>query len=42
MGYISQKMMAGNWAINNVKNSPNKIIIPCRSIEGGKEIIEKN
>ena len=37
-----QKMMAGNWAVmNNIKNAPNKIIIPCRSIEHGEEIIQK-
>lgn len=37
-----QKMMAGNWAvINDIKNAPNKIIIPCRSIEEGQQIIEK-
>ena len=27
--------------INDIKSSPNKIIIPCRSIEHGEEIIEK-
>ncbi len=37
-----KKMMAGNWAVmNDIKNSPNKIIIPCRSIEHGEEIIQK-
>ena len=37
-----QKMMAGNWAvINDIKNAPNKIIIPCSSIKEGEEIIEK-
>lgn len=37
-----EKMMAGNWAvINDIKNPPNKIIVPCRSIEHGKEIIKK-
>ena len=37
-----QKMMAGNLAvINDIKNAPNKIIIPCSSIEDGEEIIEK-
>lgn len=37
-----QKMMAGNWAvINDIKNPPNKIIVPCRSIEHGEEIIKK-
>ena len=35
-------MMAGNWAvINDIKNSPNKIIIPCQSIRDGELIIEK-
>ncbi len=37
-----QKMMAGNWAVmNDIKNPPNKIIIPCRSVQHGEEIIEK-
>lgn len=37
-----QKMMAGNWAVmNDFKNPPNKIIVPCRSIAHGEEIIEK-
>ncbi|GAA0875864.1 hypothetical protein GCM10009118_22730 [Wandonia haliotis] len=37
-----EKMMAGNWAvINDIKNPPNKIIVPCRSIEHGEEIIKK-
>lgn len=37
-----EKMMAGNWAVtNNIKNPPNKIIVPCRSIEHGEEIIKK-
>lgn len=37
-----KKMMAGNLAvINDIKNSPNKIIIPCRSLEHGEEIIIK-
>lgn len=37
-----QKMMAGNWAVmNDIKNPPNKIIVPCRSIEHGEEIIQK-
>lgn len=35
-------MMAGNWAVmNDIKNSPNKIIVPCRSLEHGEEIIKK-
>jgi len=37
-----QKMMAGNLAvINDIKSSPNKIIIQCRSKEHGEEIITK-
>jgi hypothetical protein len=37
-----EKMMAGNWAVmNDIKNAPNKIIIPCRSIQHGEEIIQK-
>lgn len=37
-----QKMMAGNWAVtNDIKNPPNKIIVPCRSKELGEEIIQK-
>lgn len=37
-----QKMMAGNLAvINDIKNAPNKIIVPCRSKEHGEEIITK-
>ncbi|MDR0829165.1 MAG: hypothetical protein LBN95_03525 [Prevotellaceae bacterium] len=37
-----QKMMAGNLAvINDIKSSPNKIIIPCESVIEGEEIIEK-
>lgn len=37
-----QKMMAGNWAVmNDIKNPPNKIIVPCRSIEHGEEIMRK-
>lgn len=35
-------MMAGNWAVmNDIKNPPNKIIVPCRSLTHGEEIIEK-
>ncbi|MES2587913.1 MAG: hypothetical protein V4622_02965 [Bacteroidota bacterium] len=35
-------MMAGNWAvINDIKNAPNKIIIPCSTIENGEEIINE-
>jgi len=34
-----QKMIAGNWAVkNDIKNAPNKIIIPCRSLEHGEEL----
>ena len=34
-------MMAGNFAVvNDIKSSPNKIIIPCRSKEHGEEIIK--
>ena len=34
--------MAGNLAVmNDIKNAPNKIIIPCRSIQHGEEIIQK-
>ena len=37
-----QKMMAGNLAVmNDIKNPPNKIIVQCRSLEHGKEIIQK-
>jgi hypothetical protein len=37
-----QKMMAGNWAVvNDIRNAPNKIIIPCRTYEDGEEIIER-
>lgn len=37
-----EKMMAGNLAvINDIKNAPNKIIIPCRSIEHGEKIMAK-
>lgn len=37
-----QKMMAGNLAvINDIKNAPNKIIIPCSSMQDGEEIIKK-
>lgn len=36
------KMMAGNWAVmNDIKNPPNKIIVPCRSKDHGEEIITK-
>jgi hypothetical protein len=35
-------MMAGNYAVvNDIKSSPNKIIIPCRSMEHGEKIIKK-
>jgi len=37
-----QRMMLGTLAvINDIKNAPNKIIIPCSSIKEGEEIIEK-
>ncbi|WP_107039703.1 hypothetical protein [Brumimicrobium mesophilum] len=37
-----QKMMAGNWAVmNDIKNAPNKIIIPCSTIVEGEEIIQQ-
>lgn len=37
-----QVMMAGNLAvINDIKNSPNKIIITCNSIEHGGKIIDQ-
>lgn len=37
-----RKMMAGNWAVvNDIKNAPNKIIIPCETVEDGEEIISK-
>lgn len=37
-----QDMMAGNLAVvNGIKNSTNKIIIPCRSMEHGEDIIKK-
>lgn len=35
-------MMAGNLAVvNGIKNSQNKIIIPCENIEKGTLIINK-
>ncbi len=37
-----ERMMSNSLAvINDIKNSPNKIIIPCRSKAHGQEIIEK-
>lgn len=37
-----QLMMAGNYAVmNDIKNAPNKLIIPCDSYEHGLEIIER-
>ncbi|WP_026705064.1 hypothetical protein [Flavobacterium soli] len=37
-----QIMMAGNFAVlNDIKNAPNKLIIPCDSQEHGLSIIEK-
>ena len=43
LGTLSiQLMRAGNYAVvNDIKSTPNKIIIACRSKEHGKEIIEK-
>ena len=43
LGTLSiQTMMAGNYAVvNDIKNSTNRICIPCRSIEHGEEIIKK-
>lgn len=39
---IIKRMMAGNLAvINDIKNPPNKIRIPCDSMNHGEEIIEK-
>ncbi|WP_090386528.1 hypothetical protein [Dyadobacter sp. SG02] len=39
---IVREMMAGNLAVvNDIKNAPNKIIIPCRSAADGYEIIEQ-
>ena len=35
------QMMSGTLAVvNDIKNAPNKIIIPCRSESHGLEIIE--
>lgn len=35
-----QKMMLGNLAVtNDIKNPPNKIIIPCCNAKAGEEII---
>lgn len=35
-------MMGGNYAVvNDIKSTPNKIIIACLSKEHGEEIIEK-
>jgi len=37
-----KKMKAGNYAVvNDIKNAPNKILIPCCSIEHGEQIISK-
>ena len=37
-----EKMMDGNYAvINDIKSTPNKIIIPCKSKEDGISIIGK-
>ena len=35
-------MMTGNLAVmNGIKNSTNRIVIPCKSKEHGEEIIKK-
>ncbi len=35
-------MMSGTLAvINDIKNAPNKIIVPCESKEPGEEIIKR-
>jgi hypothetical protein len=35
-------MMSGTFAvINDIKNAPNKIIVPCDSKEHGEEIMKK-
>ncbi len=37
-----ERMMAGNLSvINDIKNSTNRIAIPCNSKEHGEEIIKK-
>ena len=37
-----QRMMSGTLAVvNDIKNAPNKINIPCYPIEEGEEIIEE-
>lgn len=37
-----QEMMSGTLAvINDIKNAPNKIIVPCRSKEHGEDIIKQ-
>lgn len=36
-----QTMMSGTLAVtNDIKNPPNKIIVPCESIEEGERIIK--
>ncbi|WP_143569683.1 hypothetical protein [Tenacibaculum agarivorans] len=35
-------MLSGDYAvINDIKNAPNKIIIPCNTIKEGENIIEE-
>ncbi len=35
-------MMSGTLAvINDIRNAPNKIIVPCQSTEHGEEIIKR-
>jgi hypothetical protein len=37
-----QEMMSGTLAVmNDIKNPPNKIIVPCESKEHGEEIIKR-
>lgn len=37
-----QLMMSGSYAVmNDIKNAPNKLIIPCDNYEHGLEIIER-
>ena len=36
------EMMSGTLAvINDIRNAPNKIIVPCQSTEHGEEIIKR-
>ncbi|XOV68717.1 MAG: hypothetical protein ACFHU9_05960 [Fluviicola sp.] len=37
-----QRMMSGTLAVvNDIKNAPNKIIVPCATKEEGEEIIDE-